>query len=56
MKKEKIIISEEDIHIALSSVKIDDDNLDYIKQIGEICGNLRWDIVKALSTYQSKEN
>lgn len=36
------------IHIMLSGIKIDNDNLDYIKLTGEICGNLRWDLVEAI--------
>lgn len=36
------------IHIMLSGIKIDNDNLDYIKSTGEICGNLRWDLVEAI--------
>ena len=36
------------IYIMLSGIKIDNDNLDYIKLTGEICGNLRWDLVEAI--------
>lgn len=36
------------IHIMLSGIKIDNDNLDYIKLTGEICGNLRCDLVEAI--------
>lgn len=39
-------MTENEIHLKLSDVKIDNDNLDYIKATGEICGKLRWDLVK----------
>jgi hypothetical protein len=39
-------MTEEEIHLKLSEVVIDNDNLDYIKLTGEICGKLRWDLVK----------
>lgn len=41
--------SEEEIHIKLSEVVIDNDNLDYIKVVGEICGKLRYDLVKTFA-------
>jgi len=39
-------MNEREVHLKLSEVKIDNDNLDYIKMTGEICGKLRDDIVK----------
>lgn len=39
-------MTEKEIHLKLSEVVIDNDNLDYIKMTGEICGQLRWDLVK----------
>ena len=39
-------MTERDAHLKLSEIKIDNDNLDYIKMTGEICGKLRWDLVK----------
>jgi len=38
-------MTEQEVHLLLSDVKIDNDNLDYIKLTGEICGKLRWDLV-----------
>lgn len=38
-------MTENEIHSKLSEVKIDNDNLDYIKMVGEICGKLRYDLV-----------
>lgn len=43
-------MNEKEIHLKLSEVKIDNDNLDYIKATGEICGQLRWDLVKIFAT------
>lgn len=43
-------MTENQIHVELSNIKIDKDNLDYIKLCGEITGNLRWDLVKLFST------
>lgn len=39
-------MNEREVHLKLSDVKIDNDNLDYIKMTGEICGKLRDDLVK----------
>ncbi len=39
-------MTEQEVHLLLSDVKIDNDNLDYIKMTGEICGKLRFDLVK----------
>ena len=39
-------MNKREIHLKLSEVEIDNDNLDYIKMTGEICGKLRWDLVK----------
>lgn len=39
-------MDEKEVHLKLSDVKIDNDNLDYIKMTGEICGKLRDDLVK----------
>lgn len=39
-------MTEAEVHLLLSNVVIDNDNLDYIKATGEICGKLRWDLVK----------
>ena len=39
-------MTEAEVHIKLSEIVIDNDNLDYIKETGEICGKLRWDLVK----------
>ena len=39
-------MTEQEVHLLLSDVKLDNDNLDYIKATGEICGKLRWDLVK----------
>lgn len=42
-------MKEEYIHLKLSEVETDNDNLDYIKLTGEICGKLRRDLVKLFS-------
>lgn len=39
-------MNEKEVHLKLSEIKIDNDNLDYIKMVGEICGKLRDDLVK----------
>lgn len=39
-------MNEREVHLKLSDIKIDNDNLDYIKTTGEICGKLRDDLVK----------
>jgi hypothetical protein len=39
-------MTEREVHLELSNIKIDNDNLDYIKMTGEICGKLRDDLVK----------
>ncbi len=39
-------MTEAEVHLLLSKVVIDNDNLDYIKATGEICGKLRLDLVK----------
>lgn len=39
-------MNEREVHLKLSDIKIDNDNLDYIKMTGEICGKLRDDLVK----------
>jgi hypothetical protein len=39
------------LHIILSKIDIDKDNLDYIKANEEICGKLRWDLVERISNY-----
>lgn len=41
----------ETLHIILSKIDIDKDNLDYIKANEEICGKLRWDLVERISNY-----
>lgn len=43
-------MTEAEIHLKLSKIKIDNDNLDYIKMTGELCGKLRWDLVKLFAT------
>jgi len=42
-------MTEEEIHLKLSEVEIDNDNLDYIKLTGGIGGKLRDDLVKLFS-------
>lgn len=39
-------MNDKEVHLKLSEIKIDNDNLDYIKFTGEICGKLREDLVK----------
>lgn len=50
---------EKEIHLKLSNIKIDNDNLDYIKATGELCGKLRWElvdmIVKIISEREKNE-
>lgn len=41
--------NEKEVHLKLSDVEIDNDNLDYIKMTGEICGKLRDDLVKSFA-------
>jgi len=43
-------MTEREVHLELSKIKIDDDNIDYIKKTGEICGKLRDDLVKLFAT------
>lgn len=43
-------MTDNEIHLKLSDIKIDNDNLDYIKATGEICGKLRWDLVKLFNS------
>jgi hypothetical protein len=33
-------------YLKLSEIKIDNDNLDYIKHTGELYGKLNWNLVK----------
>ena len=42
-------MTKKEAHLKLSEIKIDNDNLDYIKSTGEICGKLRDDLVKLMS-------
>lgn len=46
---------EKEIHLKLSEIVIDNDNLDYIKAQGEICGKLRDDLVKMFSEPETDE-
>lgn len=39
-------MKKEEVHLKLSKVVIDNENLDYIKLTSEICGKLRDDLVK----------
>lgn len=43
-------MTEAEVNLILSNVEIDRDNLDYIKMTGEICGKLRWDLVKLFAS------
>jgi len=43
-------MNEREVGLKLSEIKIDNDNLDYMKLVGEICGKLRDDLVKLFST------
>lgn len=43
-------MTEDEAHLKLSEIVIDSDNLDYIKATGEICGKLRYDLVKLFAT------
>lgn len=42
-------MTEKEVHLKLSNIPIDNDNLDYIKATGEICGKLRDDLVKVFA-------
>lgn len=42
-------MTEEEVHLKLSEIEIDNDNLDYIKLTGGIGGKLRDDLVKLFS-------
>jgi hypothetical protein len=42
-------MNEKKIHLKLSDVKLDNDNLEYMKLTGEICGKLRDDLVRLFS-------
>jgi hypothetical protein len=42
---------EKQLHLKLSEIKIDKDNLDYCKANEELCGKLRWDLVDMISNY-----
>lgn len=42
-------MTEKEVHLKLSNIKIDNDNIDYIKMTGEITGKLRDDLVKLFS-------
>jgi len=53
---EKLTEKEKQLHLILSDVKIDNDNLDYIKMTGEICGKLRWDLVELFSKFNFNDN
>ena len=44
-------MTEQEVHLKLSEIKIDNDNLDYIKANEELCGKLRWDLVESISNY-----
>ena len=39
-------MTEAEVHLKLSEIKIDNDNLDYMKLVGAISGKLRYDLVK----------
>lgn len=39
-------MTDKEIHLKLSNIVLDNDNLDYMKLTGEICGKLRWDLVE----------